>query len=238
MIQFEGTKDLIFDEFIPVRCCMSSFALKLLAMITMTLDHAGAILFPSNEILRLVGRLSFPIYCFLLSEGFVHTSSRKRYLFRMGLWGVISEPVFDLAFRGNLWVPNHQNVFFTLFFGLCSLWLLTHFEKEKPAAAVGFLLLPIFAAEWFHTDYGAFGAALIVVFYICRNQRVEALTGFALLNTGFSLLSSRIQLAAAAAVLPLAFYNGKRGPKLPGWIFYAFYPAHLLVLWGLHTMMI
>ena len=147
---------------------MSSFALKLLAMITMTLDHTGAILFPSNEILRLVGRLSFPIYCFLLSEGFVHTSSRKRYLFRMGLWGVISEPVFDLAFRGNLWVPNHQNVFFTLFFGLCSLCLLTHFEKEKPAAAVGFLLLPIFAAEWFHTDYGAFGAALIVVFYICR----------------------------------------------------------------------
>lgn len=64
---------------------MSSFALKLLAMIAMTVDHTGAILFPSNEILRLVGRLSFPIYCVLLSEGFIHTSSRKRYLFRMGL---------------------------------------------------------------------------------------------------------------------------------------------------------
>ena len=106
---------------------MSSFVLKLLAMISMAIDHTGALLFPGNEVLRLIGRIAFPIYCFLLAEGFVYTSSRRRYLIRMAVWSVISEPVFDFAFYRTWWEPAYQNVFFTLFLGLTALWLLEHF---------------------------------------------------------------------------------------------------------------
>ncbi len=212
---------------------MSSFVLKLLAMVSMAIDHTGALLFPGNEVLRLIGRIAFPIYCFLLAEGFVYTSSRRRYLIRMAVWGVISEPVFDFAFYRTWWEPAHQNVFFTLFLGLTALWLLEHFFSKNPVLGMSLVLLPFLAAELLSTDYGGFGVILIVLFYACRCRRAAGLSAFALLNTGFSLTSSWIQLAGAFAVIPLAFYNGKRGPKLPGWIFYAFYPAHLLLLWWL-----
>lgn len=212
---------------------MSSFVLKLLAMTSMAIDHTGAILFPENEVLRIVGRLAFPIYCFLLAEGFVYTSSRRRYLFRMAVWGVVLEPVFDLAFYGTTWQPVHQNVFFTLFFGLIALWLLERFFPQNPVLGISLVLLPFLAAELLLTDYGGFGVLLIVLFYACRCRRIAGLSAFALLNTGFSLTSNWTQLAGGLAVIPLAFYNGKRGPKLPGWLFYAFYPAHLLLLWWL-----
>lgn len=212
---------------------MSSFVLKLLAMTSMAIDHTGAILFPENEVLRIIGRLAFPIYCFLLAEGFVYTSSRRRYLFRMAVWGVVSEPVFDLAFYGTIWQPAHQNVFFTLFFGLIALWLLERFFPQNPVLGSSLVLLPFLAAELLLTDYGGFGVLLIVLFYACRCRRISGLSAFALLNTGFSLTSNWTQLAGGLAVISLAFYNGKRGPKLPGWLFYAFYPAHLLLLWWL-----
>lgn len=212
---------------------MSSFILKLLAMVSMAIDHTGAILFQENEVLCIIGRLAFPVYCFLLAEGFVYTSSRRRYLTRMAVWGVVSEPVFDLAFYGTMWQPAHQNVFFTLFLGLTALWLLERFFPQNPVLGMSLVLLPFLAAELLLTDYGGFGILLIVLFYACRCRRVVGLSAFALLNTGFSLTSSWVQLAGGLAVVPLAFYNGKRGPKLPGWLFYAFYPAHLLLLWWL-----
>ena len=210
---------------------MSSFMLKLLAMAAMAVDHTGAILFPGNLTLRLIGRLSFPIYCFLLAEGFVHTSSRKRYLMRLGLWGIVSEPVFDYAFSGRLWAWEHQNVLFTLFLGLCALCLLEGLstsERQWPGLIAA--LLPAAAAEMLMTDYGGFGVLLIVVFYVCRNRRGAGIFSFVLFNTAFSLTGSQIQLAAAAAGLSIGLYNGKRGKRLPGWLFYAFYPVHLGIL--------
>ena len=211
---------------------MSSFMLKLLAMTTMVVDHTGAILFPGNMALRVIGRLSFPIYCFLLAEGFVHTSSRKRYLIRLGLWGIVSEPVFDYAFFGRFWVWEHQNVFFTLFLGLSALCLIEGFSSGQQKFMPGLVLalVPAAAAEMLMTDYGAFGVLLIVVFYVCRDRRGAGLVSFGLFNTAFSCMGSEVQFAAVAAAVPIGLYNGKRGLRLPGWLFYAFYPVHLGVL--------
>ncbi|WP_312694011.1 TraX family protein, partial [Caproiciproducens sp.] len=94
---------------------MSSSQLKVLAVVTMLTDHIGAILFPSVLLFRIIGRLSFPLFCFLISEGLLYTANLKGYLERLFFFALISEVPYDLAFHGTVYYPQSQNVFFTLF---------------------------------------------------------------------------------------------------------------------------
>ena len=94
---------------------MTAFGLKLLALFTMTADHIGAIFFPQEQWIRIIGRMSFPIYCFLLAEGLKHTRSVVNYALRLGIFAVLSEPAYDLAFSHTLWEPSRQNVFLHCF---------------------------------------------------------------------------------------------------------------------------
>ncbi len=208
---------------------LSSFSLKMIALITMAIDHTGAVLFPEEMAFRLIGRMSFPIYCFLLAEGFFYTSSRFRYLFRLLLLALVSEPVFDLAFFDTLWYPGHQNVFWTLSMGLAAMWVL---EKMQESPAIGMILAAAFAllAELCNTDYGAFGVVLILIFSVCRSRRGTGVGAFALVNSGYALLLNPLQAAAVLSAVPIGLYNGKRGIRLPKLLFYAFYPVHLLLL--------
>ena len=150
----------------------------------------------------------------------------------MALWGVLSEPCFDLAFYGSLWNFSHQNVFWTLLAGLGAMWVLEAL-KDKPLLGIGAAACIALAAEFLHTDYGAFGVLVILIFYGLRGQKEASLTVFALVNSGYGILQSFTQLAAIFACVPLWFYNGQRGPRLPKLLFYGFYPLHLLALWGL-----
>lgn len=212
---------------------MSGFQLKLLAMLTMLIDHTGMVLFPELTWMRVVGRLAFPLYCFLLAEGAVHTRNIKRYLGRLLVFAVLSEIPYDLACSKVWFDPWGQNVFFTLFFGLAACAALQRLQ-EKPVPALllaGALLL---AAEPLFFDYGGFGVALVMVFYLCRANRAGGALAFIALNTGFSLLNGmQLQLAAPAAAVPVLLYNGKKGRAVNKWIFYGFYPAHLLLLFFL-----
>ena len=97
---------------------LSSFALKCIALITMIIDHVGAILYPEARVLRIIGRIAFPIYAFLVAEGFYHTKNVKKYMLRLLLFALVSEIPFDLALTGQILEFGHQNVFFTLFAGL------------------------------------------------------------------------------------------------------------------------
>mgnify|MGYP002581591684 FL=1 len=87
----------------------SNFDLKILAIITMTIDHIGAIIYPNIDAFRIIGRISFPIFCFLLVEGFKHTHNRFRYFIRLLLFAIITQPIYDYAFN------NHElNILFNL----------------------------------------------------------------------------------------------------------------------------
>lgn len=216
---------------------MNSYHLKLIAIITMLIDHIGAVLVPSNTtlylVLRCIGRLAFPIFVFLLVEGFYHTKDVKKYLLRLGAFALLSELPFDLAFYGKILEFTHQNIFFTLFLGLACMYLMSRVEvafRENMVLMNLFraLLLLLFClfAYYLKTDYDYRGVLLIIGFYLLRGNKV-LLTAILLFVSGYLL--GYINGLATFAMVPIAFYNGKKGKSIK-YAFYIFYPAHLLVL--------
>ncbi len=218
--------------------------LKYIAMFSMLIDHAGAVLgnfwkfIPGGvRILRMAGRPAFMIYCFLLAEGFVHTSDRKKYGIRLTLFGLISEVVFDLAVFGRPFYWGYQNVYFELALGLLVLEGIEQSYRLGGAASVGRLLAlaaGCLGAEIIRSDYGAAGIVIMAGFYYFRNRRTAETIWAA--AAGFYESFSYTWGAGALAALPVFFYNGKRGKRENKYFFYWFYPAHLLVLFLIRSI--
>lgn len=221
---------------------LSGSTLKIIAMISMLVDHFAVVLLGNMirgdaydivyRIMRLyIGRIAFPIFCFLLVEGFQRTGSRKKYAVRLFLSAFISEIPFDLAFYGKVWEIGHQNVFFTLGIGLLMMWGMEEAEKGCQSRWLAFFekavtfLLAAFAAELICCDYGAKGIIAIALLYLFRRSKREQLIA--------GCVAFLWEITAPLAFIPVAFYNGKRGLKLK-YIFYAFYPVHLLFLYFLN----
>lgn len=218
---------------------INSFTLKIIAAATMAADHAGAVLFPETQWLRIVGRMAFPIYCFLLVEGYVRTKNVRNYIMRLLAFALVSEIPFDLAFFGVPFYMGHQNVFFTLAAGLSAVWAIDSNSlrpvrqdygkrpESAPALINAASAIACFAfAYFFRTDYSYAGVLLIVCFYVFRNSLPMAVLSLAGINM---LLFGGIQGYAVIAAVPIVLYNGARGPKLK-YVFYLFYPVHLVLL--------
>lgn len=218
---------------------LNSYQLKWIAIITMLTDHVGAVLFPEYQILRGIGRISFPIFCFLLVEGFHYTHDWKKYFLRLFAFAWISEIPFDLAFFGTWYAPQHQNVFFTLALGILMMYVLKRHETLLLLNRPGMMLTPWLIAAimtvsvLMKTDYSIKGLYIILIFYLLRNNRMAAVW----LVGGFELLLGYIypnsnQWFAILAMIPVLCYNEKQGKKMK-YFFYLFYPIHLLILWGI-----
>lgn len=214
---------------------LSGSKLKKLAIITMLIDHVGAFILEPYILLyntsalfqqfstttRLIGRLSFPLFVFLLVEGFMHTRNLGKYTLRLGLFALISEVPFDLANKGFVLELSYQNIFFTLTLGLL---VLTYFQKyqEKGVTSWLVLLFGIFLAELLKADYGAIGVLLIFLFYYFHDD--------ALARNATTAPLLLLQRTAILALVPIYFYSGKRG-KQSKVLFYFFYPGHLIFLY-------
>ena len=214
--------------------CINSFTLKWIAIFTMAVDHIGAVLFPNIIQFRCVGRIAFPIFIFLLVEGFFHTKNIRKYILRMLVFCFISEIPFDLAFYGTFFNWKHQNVFFTLTIGLIMLALI---QNRKNWHQFGIVLLCMLGAYLLSTDYSAGGILLIYMFYLFRNTDADSpdyIRKFLCKAAGLGAVSlfafGAIECFSLFAMIPVFFYNRKRGPSLKSF-FYIFYPAHLLVLY-------
>ena len=208
---------------------MSGYSLKLIAIVTMLIDHVGLVLFPDIIILRYIGRISFPIFAYLIVEGFIHTSNFKKYVTRIVVFGFISEIPFDLMVSGKVIDFKHQNVFFTFAIGL----MMLYFIKKNTVLILNnaFLIMGILFSVVLMTDYSIYGIGLIYIFYVFKYD----IAAMFCLSTLVSLISGGAQSYAAIATLFLFFYNGERGSYIPNnkyvkYIFYAFYPLHMLVL--------
>ena len=231
---------------------LSGTALKYIACGTMLIDHIGAScleagllmpqlesgalprdameqlpLFHLDQLLRLTGRLAFPIFCFLLVEGFVHTHDVKKYIGRLFLFGLVSEIPFDLAFFRTPFNPDDQNVYWTLALGVLAMAGLKHFEKPDGSAswkgllcAAGCTLAALLAC----TDYDGIGVLIICALYLTRGDRKRQCIVGAVLFAW--------ELTAPLAFVLVWFYNGQRGACSPlqKKAFYWFYPVHLSVL--------
>ncbi len=217
---------------------LNSFHLKAFACLIMLIDHVGAIFFPTMYVLRMVGRLAFPIFAWMIANGYQHTRNRIKYLMRLSAFALISQLPFSLAFHRGLF--TNLNIFFTLAIGLAAIHYYEVIEARqwKAAAVLGFA----FVAELLHTDYGLYGVVTIVLFWIYRQDfrglvRMQVFINAALalpallvaVTGNWSALLGAMQALSLLSLLLIRQYNGELGPKVK-YAFYAFYPGHLLVL--------
>lgn len=219
--------------------------LKVLAMVAMTLDHIGAYLFPQVMWLRIIGRLAFPIYAFLIAEGCHHTRSMGRYLGSVGVMAAICQIVYFFA-MDSLYMCIL--VTFSLSIGL--IWLLkfaaTHNQNLLSRAlvvlgvlAVYFLceILPgLLPGTDYSIDYGFFGVLVPVVIY-CAKDKASQMVTCLLALVCLAAVSAKIQWWSLLSLIPLVMYNGQRGRYHLKWFFYLFYPAHLLVIYGIGLLL-
>lgn len=224
---------------------LSGSTIKMIGIVAMLIDHIGLALVGrlmlsgyTNQlreiysVMRAIGRLGFPIFCFLLVEGFKKTRNKTKYALRLGLFALISEIPFDLAFSAKMLEFDNQNVYFTLFLGLLALCVFDFVKRQNfpivPTALLDLAALAVFmlAAYFLRTDYAYTGVLTITVMHVLWFFKPGAFAGgCAVLN-----LLAYNELPAFFALLPVTLYNGKRGWKLK-YFFYAFYPVHLLLIW-------
>ena len=230
--------------------------LKIIALVFMFIDHAGKMLFPQIPELRMIGRIAFPIYVWCMIVGFHYTRSVPKYLLRVLIVGVISQPLYNLALN-HTW--KQPNVFLVLFLGLCALWGIR--EKKflsqiwAPAAA-------ILLATLLNADYGWKGVLLFILLYAVQDSRpgiAAVMVAFFLFYGSFfsvtksffgisfdvnnldpSLakpLSSLLRMETYALFsLPLILIPFKKDLKMPRWIGYLIYPGHLALLYALEQI--
>ena len=140
--------------------------LKLIAIAAMLIDHIGGAFFPEVGVFRWIGRLAFPIFCYCLTVGLLYTHDVRKYLTRLGIFALVSQPFYILAFHpvGEFWANlTNWNIFFTLFLSLLGMYGL----KERKW---WLFALALFTVSWWNFDYSGTGIQLMLIFYLCRNR--------------------------------------------------------------------
>ena len=213
--------------------------LKLLAMITMTIDHIGFILFPQHIIFRIIGRLSMPIYAFFIAEGCRYTRNRLKYLLTILAVAAVCQVVAYIT-TGTLYMC----ILVTFSLSVCLIYAVDRWQQRRDgisrllalgALAASFVLcvvLPDFLPG-FEIDYGLMGVMLPALIYFGRPVQNYLLAGLILLGFAYG----GIQWCSLAAIPLLAVYNDQRGKYNIGKLFYIYYPAHLAVIYGISLLM-
>lgn len=217
---------------------MTSFQLKILACLFMVSDHVGYLFFPSDLLFRLFGRLSLPLFAFLIAEGYRRTKNVYAYLFRLLIFALISQPIFRMVFK-----TQELNIFLTLSLGLFSILLYDKIKNKK--LGILLVILTAAAAYFLKSDYGAYGVFSIFFFWLYGEKKdftklflsqcflivfYVAFEKSGLLKGGLTVNPYYfLQIFSLFALFFIYRYNGERGRELK-YFFYAFYPAHLLIL--------
>lgn len=203
---------------------LNNFHIKLLAAIFMVIDHVGVVFFPNVLAFRMVGRLSFPLFAWLLTQGEQHTRNIERYLIRLLLLGIVSQPLYVVALQGEF-----LNILFTLMLGVAMLRL----GRRYPEQRYWIWAASMVAAELLKFEYGAYGLAIIGLLSQFRSSYywwgiwLGLHLFLAIASSNFGLF----QLPAVVTPLLLLLTNQQKGPTVR-W-FYTFYPAHLLLIWAI-----
>ena len=226
--------------------------LKLLALVFMFCDHAGKMLWPQMPEMRMIGRLAFPLYCWCMVVGFHYTRSVPKYLLRLLVVGLVSQPLYMLALDHH-W--NEPNILFTLLAALLALWGI---RWKRYGSQIWAPIAAMAAATLLHLNYGWQGVLLVVLLYLVHDTRlgitavmiafclfwgttsynVRTIFGFKTAPLAqISMIAPWLKLQAMAVFsLPFMLIRFRRKAKMPPWLGYAIYPGHLLVLWGMELL--
>ena len=207
------------------------FTLKIIAIVTMFLDHYYRII-GGPEWLSMLGRLAFPIFAFSISEGYSHTKNVNKYLMRLLNFAIIIQLPNFLGFQ-----EYPLNIFFTLALGLFCLEIL---DNNKINIVVRYIvvLYLCFLAEKTGLDYGAYGVILIILFNKLRNNKLYIFIAFLALNLVILKIGnlSEMQIYSIFSLIPIFLYNGKKGYGMK-YFFYLFYPLHFIFLYFLNELL-
>ena len=221
---------------------MSSFVLKIIAIITMFIDHIGYAIFGNFSFFNYIGRISFPIFAFQISEGYTHTKNLKKYFLRLFIFAIISQIPFML-FGKIISNDFSLNIFFTLLLGLVCIYIYDK-SKYKILSIIAFILIGILA-EFAHCDYGFYGVAIIFLFYVFKNDIIKSSIAFMIatavkylvpiLKHGFYDVYLYLFICTLLPIIFISLYNGKKG-KDTKYLLYLFYPIHLLLIYGIYLI--
>lgn len=226
---------------------MSIFILKIIALITMTIDHVGRFFFADQIGWLLVGRLAFPIFAWGIANGYHYTKNLLQYLTRLGLFALISQVPYTITYLTLGYDPTVLNIFFTLLLGLCAI-IVYEYTPKKWLAWISICILATLATA-IPTDYGAYGVLLVIVFHITYGQPRRMLKWQTILWLLFFILGQlvlftplkeiaisnyipqiiTVQFVGLISVGLISLYNGVQGRKMK-WLFYWYYPVHLIIL--------
>lgn len=203
------------------------------------------VLYTLDIYLRFLGRAAFPLFAFMIAEGFRHTGNRRKYFLRLVAFAFISEIPYNLGTSWVLFAPDNQNVFFTLVLGfLCILGISKARERYDAGAPISYviaqslliIIVTSITAGLLSTDYGACGVLAIVLFYLLHKQRLLA-ASFSCLCLCVSV--GGLEIGAFLCLIPITFYNGQKGKATIGkYFFYFFYPLHILSLFIVARMVV
>ena len=216
--------------------------LKIIAIIAMTIDHIGMALFPSIRILRIIGRIAFPIFAYMIAEGFVHTKNRVRYLLSLLFVGVVCQAVYFVVTKSL-----YANIILAFAVSVAVMLCIENYRKKSNilsataliacaiAVVLALTVLPTYV-KGFRFDYGAAGILLPVMIYLMPTKR-EKILCLAIMLIVISSYSARTQWYCLISVPLLALYNGERGKLKLKYLFYIFYPVHLGVIYIIKLLM-
>lgn len=229
---------------------MNSFVLKLIACITMFIDHIGYVIFGGSSWFNYIGRLAFPIFAFQISEGFIYTRDVKKYLIRLLIFALISQIPFML-FSSLIRDEFSLNVIFTLLFGLLSI---IAYKYDKLLGVCSAVILGILA-QFFHCDYGFYGVLITFLFYALRDKKLSFISGFLIttvinyayhilkyIDYGMDVLTNAFSyylpfaICTLLSIIIILLYNKKKGPNTR-YLLYLFYPLHLLFVYGISLVL-
>ncbi len=213
---------------------MTIFIIKILACVTMVLDHIKYVYEPSiNFITLYLGRISFPLFAFLATEGYVHTSNIKKYFKRLIIFGIISQIPF-MIFRTYVGNWMRLNIMFTIILGLLAILI---FEKiENKFISIPLLVITILCGNFLNVDYGTYGVLLIFILYLFKNEKILLTISYILVIVARYYLKGCLNINCILDIIFTIFpiiiillYNGKQGKKVK-YFYYWFYPVHMIIL--------
>lgn len=215
---------------------MSSFGLKLFAIIFMFIDHIGVVFFPENMIFRIIGRLAFPLFAFQIGIGYSHTKNKLKHILTMLLFAIISQiPYIMMCSIHNATIT--LNVLFTFLFALLIIYSTENIKHLVIKIPLIFILF--FLAYYVKTDYGILGIILTIFLYYFSSNKLLTLCGLIFIMFSYCYFSNSapIQLYAILSFIFMWLFNGKKGPNAK-WLFYTFYPLHMIILFYAYKLLL